>query len=190
MTHHLFDPDYIRRLRNGDPVVEDHFSTYFGDLLWLKLRARLRSKQLILDVRQETLLRVLEILREKQGVAHPESFGAFVNSVCNNVLLEALRAEGRHEAIDDVDVRDPMIDLDAPLVRDDLKRQISRTLEDLPPKDRELLQAVYLDEAEKDEVCRRYQVNGEYLRVLLHRAKARFRKAYLRHARKRSELCV
>jgi hypothetical protein len=67
---HSFDQDYLRRLASGDAVVEHHFSFYFGDLLLLKLRTRIRSPQLIEDIRQETLLRVLRIVR-KAGVEHP-----------------------------------------------------------------------------------------------------------------------
>jgi RNA polymerase sigma-70 factor (ECF subfamily) len=38
-----------------------------------------------------------------------------------------------------------------------------------------LLRAVFLDEQDKDEVCRDYGVERAYLRVLLHRARRRLR---------------
>ena len=81
-----FDCNYLRQLASGDAAVENHFSSYFGDLLLLKLRARIRSPQLVEDIRQETLLRVLQIVR-KAGVKHPERFGAFVSAVCYNVMM-------------------------------------------------------------------------------------------------------
>src|SRR3981189_198840 len=93
---HSFDRDYVNRLASGDAVVEHHFGSYFGDLLLVKLRVRIRSPQLIEDIRQETLLRVLRIVRMK-GVEHPERFGAFVSGVCSNVMMELLRGEMRHE---------------------------------------------------------------------------------------------
>ena len=68
MQFHTFDEEYLRRLAEGDAVVEDHFATYFGKLLSLKLRTRIRSPQLIEDIRQETLLRALQMLRKKGGV--------------------------------------------------------------------------------------------------------------------------
>ena len=181
MTFHTFDAEYVQRLTTGDPVAENHFAFYFGELLYLKLRARLRSRQLIEDVRQETLLRVLQTLRRKGGVEHPERFGAFVNAVCNNVLLEFCRSERRHDPLEEQprEPADPHVDLDEPLVDFDRKRQVQAALSELPEKDRNLLRSVFLDETEKSEVCRRYAVDGDYLRVLLHRAKARFRRAYL-----------
>jgi RNA polymerase sigma-70 factor, ECF subfamily len=45
-------------------------------------------------------------------------------------------------------------------------------------RDRELLRAIFLEEGDKDEVCRRFGVDRDYLRVRLHRAKERFRLLY------------
>jgi RNA polymerase sigma-70 factor (ECF subfamily) len=52
-------------LKDGDPETERHFTTYFGDLLLIKLRARLRNTQTIEDIRQETFLRVLSTLKPR-----------------------------------------------------------------------------------------------------------------------------
>ena len=101
MTFESFDAQYVQRLKEGDAVVEDHFAAYFTKVLVLKLRTRLRSPELIEDIRQETLLRVLQILRKKGGVEHPERFGAFVNSISNNVLMEFCRSEKRHDPMDE-----------------------------------------------------------------------------------------
>jgi RNA polymerase sigma-70 factor (ECF subfamily) len=68
--------------------------------------------------------------------------------------------------------------MDAPLVNFDTKRQVQQVLDELPEKDRRLLSAVYLQELDKSEICRRQHVDPDYLRVLLHRAKGRFKKAY------------
>jgi hypothetical protein len=37
---------------------------------------------------------------------------------------------------------------------------------------------MYFDEEKKADICREEKVDSDYLRVLLHRAKGRFRKAY------------
>jgi len=86
-----FDADYVRRLINSDPETERDFASYFGELLAIKLRSRLRAPEVIQDVTQETFLRVLKTLRES-GIENPEALGSFVNSVCTNVLFEVYRA--------------------------------------------------------------------------------------------------
>src|SRR5882724_4964567 len=129
---HSFDRDYLRRLAGREAVVEHHFSSYFRDLLLLKLRVRIRSPQLIEDIRQETLLRVLQIVR-RNGVEHPERFGAFVSAVCNNVMLELVRGEMRHErSAADFEPLDETVDLDAPLVTQQRRRQVETVLNELP----------------------------------------------------------
>src|ERR1700719_2177337 len=85
---HLFDAEYVRKLAEGDPVTESHFSAYFGKFILTKLRARKVSVEMAEDICQETLLRVLKSLRQGSGVSHPERFGAFVNAISNNVLME------------------------------------------------------------------------------------------------------
>ena len=173
-----FDCNYLRQLASGDAAVENHFSSYFGDLLLLKLRARIRSPQLVEDIRQETLLRVLQIVR-KAGVKHPERFGAFVSAVCNNVLLELVRGEMRHETSEsEFEVVDNSIDLDAPLISQQRRRQVDSVLEELAQKDRDLLRMFFLEERDKADLCKRFDVGEDYLRVLLHRAKSRFRSMY------------
>ena len=182
MQFHSFDAPYIQRLTDGDPETEAHFASYFGELIKLKLAARMRSATLAEDIRQETLLRVLRALRRGSGVEHPERFGAFVNTVCNNVMYEFFRTANRDGHIEE-QVHEPVdttIDLDRPLQESDMQREVSLVLATLPPKDRELLRAVFIDERDKDEICRRFNVDANYLRVLLHRAKGKFRKAYQR----------
>lgn len=183
MTFVSFDSEYVNKLRAADTDTEYHFTQYFGELLFLKLRYRLRSSQLIEDVRQETMFRVLKIVRAK-GIDHPERLGAFVHSVCNNVLFEQLRSEGRHlqMAEDAPDPVDERVDLDAPIIGEEMRELIDNILEALPAKDRSLLRMLFLEEVPKDEICRLLNVDSDYLRVLLHRAKSRFRAEYLKRA--------
>ena len=175
-----FNEEYIRRLKSGDRAVEDHFAGYFGELLRIKLRSRLRSPALMEDARQETFLRVLRLIREDRGPDLPDRLGAFVNSVCNNVVMEQLRAEMRHELLEEgSDPADARISVDEMLITEERKKEVKRVLAKLPPHDLDLLRMVFFEERDKDEVCRTLHVDRGYLRVLLHRAKARFRERFV-----------
>src|SRR5262249_52173533 len=98
-----------------------------------------------------------------------------------------LRSETRHEQMETVsaDPPDQGVDLDAPLVDQDRKRDVKRVLGELPAKDRDILKMLYLDERDRHDVCRQFEVDENYLRVLVHRAKARFRNALAKSAGKR-----
>ena len=181
MQLETFDHEYVRLLTEGDPATERHFVSYFSELIRIKLRSKLRSPHLIEEVRQETFLRVLNTLRRKNGLQHPERLGAFVNTVCNNVMMESLRAETRtnpypEDGFDPVDTR---VDVESELVTEERKELVKTILAGLPEKQQKLLRMIFLEEKDKDEVCRQLKVDREYLRVLIHRAKESFRAGLL-----------
>jgi RNA polymerase sigma-70 factor (ECF subfamily) len=178
-----FDAEYIENLRAGDSRTQEHFAAYFSELLHLKLRSRLQSPQAIEDVRQETFARVLTSLRKEGALRHPERLGAFVNTVCNNVLFEHYRASSRSQSLDEEGQPElPATGLDALgiVAARQLKEKVREILLDMPERDRSLLKAVFLDEKDRDEVCRERGVDREYLRVLLHRAKQVFKAEYVK----------
>jgi RNA polymerase sigma-70 factor (ECF subfamily) len=178
-----FDASYIEKLCAEDQRTQEHFVCYFTELLHIKLRSRLHSPQAIEDVRQETFARVLATLRKAGTLRQPERLGAFVNSVCNNVLFEYYRSSARNDSLDDEGQPEPQatgpdsLDIVASL---ELKKKVREILMDLPVRDRSLLKAIFLDEKDRDEVCREFGVDREYLRVLIHRAKQEFKLEYVK----------
>lgn len=179
-----FDASYLERLRRGEPAAEQHFAGYFSELIRLKLRSRLKSKEAVDDVRQETFARVLALVRSPEGVTHPERLGALVNSVCNHVLLEYYRSSGRgNSSLEEVPEHSFISEEPAGAAlaeANETERVVRKILSELPDRDRSLLQAVLLEERDKDEVCAELGLTREYLRVLVHRAKQSFKSFYLR----------
>jgi len=175
-----FDDDYVRRLRERDRWTEEHFLRYFNELLLIKLRSRLRSMQALDDVRQEVFVRVFRALRSPEGVRDGRKLGSFVNSVCNNVLFESFRGKRDLETlgVEHSNVADEAVSVEHALVTGETAAQVRRVLDQLEPKDARLLRAAFLDERDKNDICREYGVDRDYLRVLLHRAKERFRSAF------------
>jgi len=175
---HAFDSAYVRRLVEEDPATERHFTQYFGDLLALKLRGRLRSPSLVEDATQETFVRVLTTLKKRGGLERAETLGAFVNSVCNNVLFETYRAQTKTPPLPE-DAPEPAdttaVSVESTLMRDEDRARVRRALDALPPKEQELLRWLFLEERDKDDVCRELNIDRDYLRVLLFRAKRRLR---------------
>jgi RNA polymerase sigma-70 factor, ECF subfamily len=180
-----FDASYVDKLRAGDPPTEQHFITYFSELILLKLRPRLRSQEQIEDVKQETFSRTLSLIRSEGGLRHAERLGPLVNSICNNVLMEQYRISSRVEALEDetaerlVETKPNALNM---VISDDTRKLVRLILNGLNERDRDLLQAVFLDERDKDEICTELGVDRDYLRVLLHRAKGSFRATYSKRA--------
>jgi len=177
-----FDEAYLKRLRERDFPTEQHFVAYFRKLLVIKLRSRLRGSQAVEDIAQETFLRVFKAMSSETGIRQPETLGAFVNSVCNNVLQEFYRSSDHGVSMDD-DTPEPVdkvLDLDGFLVSKETREQVRKVLAQLPEKDQLLLRAIFLEEKERDQVCTEFGVDRDYLRVLLHRAKNNFRVFYVK----------
>src|SRR4029077_16795467 len=121
-------------------------------------------------------------LRRDGGIRQPERFGAFVNAICKNVLRENMRHLYRNQALqlDQMESPDPnkIVDLERELISQETKEKVRRILAEMKPRDRELLHALFLEEKDKDEICREFGVEREYLRVLLYRARVRFRSTF------------
>jgi RNA polymerase sigma-70 factor (ECF subfamily) len=185
---HAFDRHYLEQLRSGDFRTQEHFVSYFSELIRLKLSKRLHSRSEVEDARQETFARVFTALRKPDGIREPERLGAFVNSVCNNVVLEYYRSSSQEATSDDeeaeANIPDPAISVVDVIASRQMQSNVREILGQLQEKDRRLIKEVFLDERDKDEVCRDLGVDREYLRVLLHRAKKSFKSIYLKKVAK------
>ena len=150
-----FDAPYLDRLRSGDRSTQEHFAAYFGELVRLKLGKHLRSFAAIEDVQQETFARVLRVLTEK-GIHQPERLGAFVNSVCDNVLHEHQRSAYRETPAEDgvIDgIPDSAIGVVDAIATRQTQQAVRQILDELSEKDRSLIKALFFEERDKDEVC-------------------------------------
>lgn len=180
MQRQTFDAEYVQRLCKSDSETERDFVAYFTELLAIKVRSRLRAPDLVQDVIQETFVRVLKTIRSS-GVENPQALGSFVNSTCNNVLFELYRAQSRFSPPPE-DRPSEAPQAEEAMVGDEERSEVRRVMDELPEKDRTILRWLFFDERDKSEICRVLKVDREYLRVLLHRAKLRFRDDYLKRA--------
>jgi RNA polymerase sigma-70 factor, ECF subfamily len=98
-----------------------------------------------------------------------------VNSVCNHVVSESRRKEHRHEALPVSGGAQTDAGLLDSLITEEQAREVRWVLAELPERDRRLLSAAFMDEGGRDSLCADLDVNRDYLRVLLHRAKQSFR---------------
>jgi RNA polymerase sigma-70 factor (ECF subfamily) len=178
-----FDDEYVRRLREGDRWTEEHFHSYFQQLLLIKLRKRLPSQDAIDDVRQTVFARVFEALRSPGGgIRDGRKLGSYVNSFCNNVLFEYYRKANVTEPLNEEHLEIVTLeDVVNALLSAEEAKHVRAVIADLPARDAYILRAHFFKQRRPDEICRELGVTSDYLRVLLHRAKDRFRKSWRRN---------
>src|SRR5215831_16775336 len=129
------------------------------------------------DVVQETLTRFLGAIQDGK-VRNPESLGAFLSGICNNVILEYRRRLWKESSadLDAASAPEGTVAPEAELL--DLREAIDAALAQLPKRDREILRAFFLQEKNKDEICDSMGLSDVQFRVALFRAKDRFRKIF------------
>ena len=128
------------------------------------------------DVVQETLTRFLQALRDEK-IRNPESTAAFLSGICNNVIQEYRRRAWK-EPLSDPD-SSPVEHAEGPEVDMlELRQAIAVVMTQLSQRDRDILRAFFLDERDKEEICRLMGCSDGQFRVALFRAKERFRRIY------------
>ena len=177
-----FTHEYLERLSKDDPEIANHFGTYFDRALTRKLRCRCRQPELLDDVRQETLRRVLETVR-KSELKDPTRLEAFVSSVASNVLFEYWRSARKHSAEElKSEPAGYQPDPEQALTRTEAVLQLRKGLRSLSERDRELLTMWFLEERDSFELSVRFNVSRTYARVLVHRAVGKLRDSLKRAA--------
>ncbi len=171
-----FNLDFLRRLKARDRDAEEFFYTHFSIRLRVKLRSWRLSPSDIEDAIQETFLRVFKAV-QNDDIRQPESLGGYVSQVCSNVRMERWRNVSHEVQLDltSFDVADPVINLEKLVLRKERRKIVEMVLDDLRPKDRNLLRAKLFDQIDTDEMCARFGASSpDHLRLLLHRARRKF----------------
>lgn len=155
--------------------LHDELRDIVDGLVSLKVRRLVRSAAVVEDIRQEVFARCFARLDELRDA---RKLGAFVNSICSLVLMEYMRAETRTQSLEnEPDAPDFTTESELGNARD--AARVQRLLETLPKRDADILRAVFLEEAGKEDICRRFGIDRDYLRVLVRRMRERFKAHFL-----------
>jgi len=136
------------------------------------------------DIVQESMARWIRA--QKQGkVEHPENPGAFLSGVCNRVIFEYHRRIQRHpEASETLDQHStPGISQAEDL---ELRDAVAATMSQLLERDCRILTDLFLRCKPPEEVCAENGIPESHLRVVVFRAKARFREIYMQQVKQRA----
>jgi RNA polymerase sigma-70 factor (ECF subfamily) len=151
-----------------------------------KLRARLRFKVRyevgfacpdVDDIVQESVARFLAA-DQQDRLRNPDAAGAFLLGVCRNVVSEYRRRGLRDGPMPEI-APEPQPES---LTESDLleiRQAVIKGLEQLPDRDRRILRAFYLEEKTKEQILKETGLTDQNFRVILCRAKEKFRRIYV-----------
>lgn len=119
------------------------------------------------DIVQETLI---AIHLKRHTWIESEPIGPWIRAIARHKFIDALRRRGRHKHV-------PLEDFQDLLAADDVTpayplRDVARHLDQLPPRQREVLQAIALESQSIRETAGRFKMSEGAVRVALHRAVA------------------
>lgn len=180
--------DLVARIGRGERDAEQQMVRRYERGLLFLLKRRCGDPELALDLRQETFRIAIEKLRSTP-LEEPERLAAYLRAVALNLLVANWRKDARRATTPDSDAVDVAVDHGSgpyDQVSDiELQRTVRALLSELPTaRDREILTRVYLDEEDKDSICRSLGVDGAHFHRVLFRARQRFRELLLRAERK------
>jgi RNA polymerase sigma-70 factor (ECF subfamily) len=169
-----------RRIREGDISAESELIRQFEPGLRVLLRRRTGGDQgLMQDLVQETLLVLIQRLRGT-GIEDPQKLAAFAAQTARNLAIASLRKAERQKTDVDSDatdrnadpsqyVEDRTADVEAALAVRALLRELPQ------PRDRLMLKRFYLDDHDKQLICREMDLTEAAFNQALSRARRRFR---------------
>ena len=178
MDKFTFDDEYLRRLRERDRDTTAHFVSYFGELLQITLRPKVRSAEAADDVRQEVFYR---FFKKIDDLRDGTKLGEFVFSIRNKALLEYYRTEAKFKRPDALLPEEDWPTVIQDLIRKESAERVRALLLLLrPQRDARILRELFFNEQSKDEVCEQFDLTRENLRVVVHRALKRFKNLFER----------
>jgi RNA polymerase sigma-70 factor (ECF subfamily) len=135
------------------------------------------------DIVQETLARFVVATKDDK-IRNTAALGAFLNGICRNVISEYRRRAFRDEPMPEI-VPEPAARTLQEAELFEIRDAIASGMEQLSARDRRILRAYYLEEKTKEEILRVTGMTDENFRVVLCRAKERFRNIYLEQTKHR-----
>lgn len=173
------DAALVERIRAGDAAAEAELVERYrpGVLLLCRHRA---GPDLAEDLCQETLRIALENLRSGSLREAPR-LSAYLWGIAVNLERREHRRNRRERPTGEGDLEhltDPQPPADERVLRGERARLVRSVLSRLADRDRELLRAFYLEDATKDEVCRRMHLRPSQFDVVKFRALERFARAF------------
>ena len=165
----------VARLSRGDAAAAAEIYERFSARVYYIALREMRSPADAEDVRNETMIRVLQAIHEDR-LASPSALTSFVLATARNVIREFGRKGRRAESIAERDFPAAV----APEVDHTVKRAIESVIRRLKPREQEFLRLYYYDELPKAEISRRLGIPEERMRLIKSRALKSFREFYER----------
>ena len=171
------DKELVGAIRNGNAEAEALLYTRFAPRVYYLALRIVRVQADAEDVRAETILRVLQALRQGK-LREAAALAAFVLETAHNVIRERARREARLSPIDAELPGAAALQIEAPFADPIARRALAQTISAMRPRERAFLRMYYYEERPNAEISRRLGIAEERLRLVKSRTLRRFRERF------------
>ena len=177
----------VQGIRHGDSDAESRLVERYSNGLRFLLLRRVHDDDRAQDLLQDTFYIAVSKLREID-LENPERLAGYLRGIAIRVALNAGRRRQREprameaEAIAQIPDREPR-QFDH-VAREQTQAAVHKLLKSMPVKrDREILTRFYVEDQDKEEICKALNLDSLHFNRVLFRAKKRFRKILEKSAR-------
>jgi RNA polymerase sigma-70 factor (ECF subfamily) len=177
----------VQGIRDGDSDAESKLVERYSNGLRFLLLRRVHDDDRAQDLLQDTFYIAISKLREID-LENPERLAGYLRGIAIRVALNAGRRRQREpssmeaEAVAQIPDREPR-QFDH-VAREQTLNAVHKLLRAMPVKrDREILTRFYVEDQDKDEICKALDLDSLHFNRVLFRAKKRFRKILEKSAR-------
>jgi len=176
-------PYLVRRIIDGDAAAEAELVEHFQGPVLHIIRRTSNNSSLVEDFSQDTFLTVIRKIRNGD-VQQPESLGAFIANVARYHTIEMMRGARRRVVIEDLgtaeQLPDPSPNSVERLQQSEQFDEIRDLIQQLNPRDRELIWRFYISEEPKAHICAGLGLTSVQFDRVLHRARKRYKALYFK----------
>ena len=174
------DHDLVTSVRQGDSTAEAALYEKYSARVYFLALSELHSPTDAEDVRAETILRVIQALRQDK-LRKPESLPSFIVGIALNVIREHARLNYKSQQLDGEELKlAGEHSLETAFINDEIRQAVRLIAEKLKPRERNFLRMYYYEELPKAEIARSLGIKEERLRLIKSRALKSFRELYQR----------
>ena len=183
----------VTRVRDGDRAAETEMVERYSRGLRFLLRRKTRDATLSEDFLQETWAIALVKIRA-DGLDNPGRLAGYLCGIANNLALGERRRVSRQRTAVNSEIVDLIPDDSSNpfrhVSRAELCKHVRGLIDDLKKeRDREILKRFYVQEEDKESICKRLDVDGLHFNRVLYRARQRL-KSVVEAADKRSHFRI
>lgn len=173
----------VNRIHAGDTDAENELMECFRAGVLQIIFYIVRNPALAEDLSQEALIKILTKIRN--GELHePESLKAFVSSVAKYHAIGNIRRIRQRDLTESLEqaeqIPDPSPNRLEELQKSEEYKEIREVIEELRPRDKEMIWRYYVNEEPKEVICADLGLTSQQFDRILHRARKRYRELYLK----------